>query len=121
MTGEELKAKIVAVAPLLITILAMVNSVLTIMGKPSLEIGSEQITSVVSGIATIAGTIWCWWKNNNWTKDAQTTQPVLNLLKEDKITTEQVDNFVKNAPAKEEKVDVDDEVDKFLNEIDKLD
>ena len=120
MTGEEVKAKIIAVAPLIITVLAMVNSVLTLMGQPSLEIGNEQITTTISGIAEIVGILWCWWKNNNWTKKAQVAQPVLNLLKEDKITAGQVDNFVKDAT--DPKVDnfvVDAEVNKVLEKIDK--
>lgn len=95
MSGEELKAKIVAVAPLLITILALINSFLTLKGLPSIQIGNEVITTIINNTADIACIIWCWWKNNNFTKDAQITQPVLNGLKAGTITEKQVENLVK--------------------------
>lgn len=95
MSGEELKAKIMAVAPLLITILALVNSFLTLKGLPAIEIGNELITTVINNIADIVGIVWCWWKNNNFTKPAQITQPVLNGLKAGTISEQQVENLVK--------------------------
>lgn len=95
MNAEELKAKIVAVAPLLITILALVNSFLTLKGLPSIQIGNEVITNIINNIADIVGIVWCWWKNNNFTKDAQIAQPVLNGLKAGTISEQQVDNLVK--------------------------
>lgn len=97
MNKDEVVAKIQALAPLLITIVALVNSFLTLKGLPAIEIGNEIITTLVNSFATIVGTVWCWWSNNNFTRKAQTAQPVLNLLKEDKITTEQVNNFVQDA------------------------
>lgn len=94
MTKEELMAKINALIPLIITFLGLINGILTLRGLPSLEIGNEVITAVINGLATIIGTCWGWWRNNNWTKDAQTVQPVLNELKAGEITTQDVDNLL---------------------------
>lgn len=97
ITKEELMAKINALIPLIITCFGLINGVLTLKGLPALEIGDEVITTVINGIATIIGTCWGWWRNNNWTKDAQITQPVLNGLKAGSITPEEVNDLVDNS------------------------
>ncbi len=94
ITKEELIAKINAVAPLLVTFIGCINAFLTIKGLPCIQVGDEAITLCISSIATVVGEVWGWWRNNNFTKKAQVAQPVLNLLKEDKITTQQVEAFV---------------------------
>ena len=94
MSSEQLKAKIIALAPLLITAVALINSVLTLKGLPAIEIGNEVITSVINGLADIICVIWCWWKNNNFTRDAQIAQPVLNGLKDGTITEGQVEDLI---------------------------
>ena len=94
MDKNELVAKIKAIAPLIITLLALINSFLTLKGLPSLEIGDQAITNTINTIADIVGIIWCWWKNNNFTVKAQVTQPVLNLLKKNRLTTGQVRQFI---------------------------
>lgn len=97
MSKEELVAKINAVAPLIITLLAGINAFLTLKGLPNLEIGDETITLIISGIATVVGECWSWWRNNNWTPEAQTTQFVLNELKAGTLTTDEVDDLVLSA------------------------
>ncbi len=97
MNKQEIIAKINAIAPLLVTLVGCINAFLTLRGLPNLEIGDETITLVVSGIATIIGEIWGWWRNNNWTQDAQITQPVLNGLKAGTITQQEVNNLVNSS------------------------
>lgn len=50
--------------------LALINSVLVMMGKPILNIGDETIEQGVSITFTIATTVWGWWKNNSFTQGA---------------------------------------------------
>lgn len=97
MSKDEVIAKINALTPLIITCFGLINSILTLRGLPAIEIGNEVITEVVNGLATIIGTCWGWWRNNNWTVEAQVTQPVLNELKAGTITTQQVESLVKSA------------------------
>lgn len=94
MTKEELTAKISALAPLIITFFGLINGILTLRGMPNIQIGDEVITTVVNGLATIIGSLWGWWRNNNWTKKAQEAQPVLNGLKKGTITTQEVRDLV---------------------------
>lgn len=94
MTKNELVAKINAIAPLLVTLIGCINAFLTLRGLPCIQIGDEAITLCISGIATVIGEFWSWWRNNNWTTKAQVTQPVLNGLKQGSLTTEQVEQFV---------------------------
>lgn len=82
MTKDELIAKINALAPLLITLIGCINAFLTLKGLPSIQIGDETITLVISGIAGVIGEVWSWWRNNNWTPESQDSQKVLNALKQ---------------------------------------
>lgn len=87
MSKDELVAKINALAPLLITLIGCINAFLTLKNLPSIQIGDQTITVIVSGIATVAGECWSWWRNNNWTPEAQEAQQVLNGLKDGTITS----------------------------------
>lgn len=47
-------------------LIALINNILTVKGLPSIKIGSEEITLLVS----TAIMLWGFWKNNSFTKDA---------------------------------------------------
>ena len=61
--------------------LALINQLLIACGKSPIEIGEEDITILVSTIATVASAIWSWWKNNSFTKEAQVADELLKQMK----------------------------------------
>ena len=61
--------------------IALVNSVLIMLGKNPLPFSDEQIYTWLSTIATIGTTIWAWWKNNSFTPKAVEADKYLKELK----------------------------------------
>lgn len=120
MTGDELKKQIEAFAPLLISIVLLVNTYLSAKGLPCIGLTDENITTIVSGIASAASVIWTWWVNNNVTNDAQTSQLVLNCMKDGFITDQEVRNFIINKMNDLTKADPN-EVKEAVEQSEKLD
>lgn len=94
MSKEELKQQIMAFAPLIISIITLVNTFLSAKGMPCIEIENETITQAVSAIATIVSLLWAWWKNNNVTEDSQISQQVLSCMKSGLISGNEVLEFL---------------------------
>lgn len=65
----------------IILAVALINQALTMAGKSIIPISDEQITEVVSLIITIGASVWAWWKNNSFTKNAIKADKVLADLK----------------------------------------
>ena len=61
--------------------LALINQLLVVCGKSPIDLGEEDITLLVSTIATVASAIWSWWKNNSFTKEAQVADELLKQMK----------------------------------------
>ena len=64
-----------------ILIVALINQGLTVAGINLLPISDEQITEFLSLGLTIVASLWSWWKNNSFTKDAIEADEYLNNLK----------------------------------------
>lgn len=64
-----------------ILIVALINQGLTVAGMSLLPISDEQITEVLSLILTIGASLWAWWKNNSFTRDAINADKYLDVLK----------------------------------------
>ena len=64
-----------------ILIVALINQGLTIAGVSLLPISDEQITEFISLGLTIGASLWSWWKNNSFTKNAIEADEYLNNLK----------------------------------------
>ena len=79
--SEQTKSIIKAVAALAAEVVLIVNMVLQAMGKPAVEIGTEQVSMAVNAVLTAVMTLYCWWKNQNITKDAVMGQEIINGLK----------------------------------------
>lgn len=67
-----------------ILIVALINQGLTISGHSLLPITDEQITEVITLVITIGASLWAWWKNNSFTKNAIEADKVLAELKKNK-------------------------------------
>lgn len=54
----------------IVTFVALVNSVLNIIGKNPLPFSDNEIYLFFSTLLTVFSTIWAWWKNNSFTSAA---------------------------------------------------
>lgn len=58
--------------------LALVSQILVMIGKSDKVIDEEQTARILTTIFTAVASVWSWWKNNSFTKDAQTGDKVMN-------------------------------------------
>lgn len=81
---ENLKIEKSTIIRLVIQIVALLNTVFTMQGKPILNLSDESITQGVNIVVTIL--TWCWgyWKNNSFTQNAIQADVYLKKLKGDK-------------------------------------
>ncbi|MCQ4637012.1 phage holin [Anaerovorax odorimutans] len=70
------------IARTIVTFLALLNAVLAITGKTPLDLDENTIYLICTGIASVATTIWSWWKNNSFTRRARTADLVKDGVKE---------------------------------------
>lgn len=68
----------------IIAAIALLNSVLIMVGKTPLDLDENTIYVVASGIATIVTTVWAWWKNNSFTQCALQADEYLEDIREEK-------------------------------------
>lgn len=59
----------------------LVNSILTAAGKNPLPFAEDELYAVLSSLATIIASVWAWWKNNSFTREAIEADEVLKELK----------------------------------------
>lgn len=62
----------------LVLVLALISQLAVILGKRSEAIDIDRWQEYVTYALTVIGSIWSWWKNNSFTKNAQTADKVLN-------------------------------------------
>ena len=65
-----------------VLILALINQILTATGHSIIPISDEQLTEGITLFITIAASIWAWWKNNSFTRDAIDADNYLTHLRE---------------------------------------
>lgn len=58
------------IARAIVLVITLLNMVLTMLGKAPLNLDENIIYVTVSGVWTIAWTVWCYWKNNDFTPEA---------------------------------------------------
>lgn len=71
------------IARTIILILALINQILAVTGKGTLDIAENDIYQIVSLAATITSAVWAWWKNNSFTKPAIAADNYMHRLKGD--------------------------------------
>jgi len=72
------------IARTVILVLALLNQVLAIAGKGTLDIAESDIYQICTLVATVMSAIWSWWKNNSITKEAIAADETLIELKGEK-------------------------------------
>ena len=70
------------IARTIILALALVNQVLTAMGKNVINIADEDINTLISTAFTIVSAVVAWWKNNSFTKAALEAD---EIMRENKV------------------------------------
>ncbi|MHC5215184.1 phage holin [Enterococcus sp. LJL128] len=58
------------IARTIVLFLALINQLLAILGKGTLDIAENDVYQVVSLLFTIVSTLIAWWKNNSFTAAA---------------------------------------------------
>lgn len=71
------------IARTVILVVALLNQVLAILGKGTINIAENDLYQVISLLFTIGSTIAAWWKNNSFTPAAIEADVRLKELKED--------------------------------------
>ena len=61
-----------------VLLLALISQLAVILGKRSEAIDVDQWQEYATYILTVIGSVWSWWKNNSFTKNAQTADNILN-------------------------------------------
>ena len=73
--------KIDTIVRTVVLVVALVNQALTLSGHSILPISDEQISEVITLVFTVGASLWAWWKNNSFTKNAIEAHKVLDQLK----------------------------------------
>lgn len=67
-----------------VLIFALLNQILTILGYNPLPWSDEQFYEGFTLLLTVGASLWAWWKNNSFTKEAIEADKVMKELKEKK-------------------------------------
>ena len=62
-------------------VLAIINNLLSVFGKPVLPITDEQLELIISTIITVVVAVVNWWKNNSYTAEAVEADVYMKRLK----------------------------------------
>lgn len=73
--------KIDTIVRTVVLVVALINQALTLSGHSILPISDEQISEVITLVFTVGASLWAWWKNNSFTKNAIEADKVLDQLK----------------------------------------
>ena len=53
-----------------VVMVALINQILAICGKETLPLYESDIVQIITLVATVASSLWAWWKNNSFTHNA---------------------------------------------------
>lgn len=55
----------------IVLLIAIINNILTLLGKNPFPYTADEIENAVAIIFTVVATLWAWWKNNSFTLPAR--------------------------------------------------
>lgn len=79
---DNLKVSKETLVRTIVLIIALINSILTMCNVNPLPFSDEQVYEGVSAVISVVATIWAWWKNNSFTKEAVIADEYKKSLKE---------------------------------------
>ncbi len=65
-------------------VISLLNQLLTVMGKNPLPFSDQSVYQGISAVITAAASLWAWWKNNSFTREALAADRYLDLLRQGK-------------------------------------
>ena len=68
-----------------VVMVALINQILAICGKEALPLYESDIVQIITLGATIASSLWAWWKNNSFTQNAIEADKYLEQMKKNDI------------------------------------
>ena len=74
-----------SVTGVLLLLVALINSVLQLVGINALPIENEEVAAIVSSIFIIVTSLWNTWKNRNLSTASQLAQSITDSLKNGEI------------------------------------
>lgn len=90
----------------IILVVSLINMALTYFGKNPLPFAEEEIYGFFSMLFTAAASIWAWWKNNSFSKNAIKADEFLKKLKNGETDNPQFDTQIEP----DETITIDTEV-----------
>ena len=78
------KERVTAICNVIIEMVLFLNAILTASGKSPLPLDADEVTVTVSSLIAGVDAVWCWWKNQNLTAEAQTAQKLADEMKADR-------------------------------------
>lgn len=88
------KIKLHTWVSIIMVIIAIINYVLTAMGKPIINLGEDTITYGVNTVLNLIFIGFPMWKNNSVTENAIIVDDVLYMLRDGKISKEELEQFI---------------------------
>lgn len=76
-------------------VVVIANQCLTLMGQPLINLGEDQITFWVNTVLNLVGILYPAWKNQSFSSMAQYADTILYMLRDGKITTDELEEFIK--------------------------
>lgn len=76
-----MKIKTETIVRTVILTMALINQILTSTGHSVIPVTDEQVTELLTLVFTVGASLWAWWKNNSFTKNAIEADMILEELK----------------------------------------
>ena len=76
-----MKVKTETIIRTVVLIVALINQILTSTGHSVIPVTDDQISELLTLVITVGASVWAWWKNNSFTKEAIEADEVLANLK----------------------------------------
>lgn len=79
--ASEVRRRFSEFVPMIVSILAMINILVTSMtGKELIPFADDQVYLVVSGVVSVGAILWTAWKNTSFSKKAKQREEIANQV-----------------------------------------
>lgn len=82
---EKKKISAETIIRTIVLVFVLVNQTLTMLGKNPLPYSEETVYEFFTAAFTVIASLWAWWKNNSFTKEAIAADEYMNALRADEF------------------------------------